>query len=100
VASGRSVLNLFAYTGAFSLRAAGAGAASVVSVESSRHALEQAEESVRLNPGMAPAKFEWVHADVFDHLARGERFDLIIADPPPFARRRMDVEAAMRATSP
>jgi 23S rRNA (cytosine1962-C5)-methyltransferase len=96
VAAGRSVLNLFAYTGAFSLRAAGAGAVRVVSVESSQHALEQAEESVRLNPDLSPAMFEWVHADVFDHLARGERFDLIIADPPPFARRRMEVEGALR----
>jgi 23S rRNA (cytosine1962-C5)-methyltransferase len=96
VAAGRSVLNLFAYTGAFSLRAAGAGAARVVSVESSRHALEQAEESVLLNPDLLPAMFEWVHADVFDHLARAERFDLVIADPPPFARRRMEVEGALR----
>lgn len=96
VAAGRSVLNLFAYTGAFSLRAAGAGAVRVVSVESSQHALEQAAESVRLNPGLSPAMFEWVHADVFDHLARGERYGLVIADPPPFARRRMEVEGALR----
>jgi 23S rRNA (cytosine1962-C5)-methyltransferase len=96
VAAGRSVLNLFAYTGAFSLRAAGAGAARVVSVESSKHALEQAEESVRLNPGLSPAMFDWIQADVFDHLAGGERYDLIVADPPPFARRRMEVEGALR----
>jgi 23S rRNA (cytosine1962-C5)-methyltransferase len=96
VAAGRSVLNLFSYTGAFSLRAAGAGAARVVSVESSKHALEQAEESVRLNPGLQPAVFAWVQADVFDHLASGERYELIVADPPPFARRRMEVEGALR----
>ena len=52
IARGRSVLNLFSYTGAFSLRAAGAGAARVVSVESSKRALEQAAESERLNPGI------------------------------------------------
>jgi 23S rRNA (cytosine1962-C5)-methyltransferase len=96
VAEGRSVLNLFAYTGAFSLRAAGGGAVRVVSVESSKHALEQAEESVRLNPGISPELFTWVQADVFDHLASGERYDLIVADPPPFARRRGEVEGALR----
>ena len=96
VAAGRSMLNLFAYTGAFSLRAAGAGAARVVSVESSKRALEQAEESVRLNPGLSPSAFEWIRADVFDHLAAGERYELIVADPPPFARRRMEVEGALR----
>jgi 23S rRNA (cytosine1962-C5)-methyltransferase len=96
VAAGRGVLNLFAYTGAFSLRAAAAGAARVVSVESSRHALEQAEESVRLNPGLQPERFSWVQADVFEYLAHCERFELIVADPPPFARRRMEVEGALR----
>jgi 23S rRNA (cytosine1962-C5)-methyltransferase len=96
VAAGRRVLNLFAYTGAFSLRAAAAGAAHVVSVESSKYALEQAAESIRLNPGLAAGTFAWVQDDVFDHLARAERYDLVIADPPPFARRRMDVEGALR----
>ncbi len=96
VTEGRSVLNLFAYTGAFSLRAAGAGAVRVVSVESSKHALEQAKENVKLNPGLSPERFEWMQADVFDHLALGDRYDLIVADPPPFARRRMEVEGALR----
>jgi 23S rRNA (cytosine1962-C5)-methyltransferase len=96
VAAGCRVLNLFSYTGAFSLRAAAAGAVGVVSVESSKHALEQAAESVRLNPGLLPETFAWVQDDVFDHLAQGERYDLVVADPPPFARRRMDAEAALR----
>jgi 23S rRNA (cytosine1962-C5)-methyltransferase len=96
VAAGCTVLNLFAYTGAFSLRAAGAGALRVVSVESSKHALEQAEESVSLNDRLSIATFEWVNADVFDYLARDERFDVIVADPPPFARRRIEVEGALR----
>lgn len=96
VAAGRRALNLFAYTGAFSLRAAAAGAVRVVSVESSRRALELAEESVRLNPALDPAAFSWVPADVFEFLERGERYDLIVADPPPFARRRAEVEGALR----
>ena len=96
VAGGRRVLNLFSYTGAFSLRAAGAGAARVVSVESSKRALEQAAESVKLNPGIASDRLVWEQADVFDWLVRDERFDVVIADPPPFARRRMEVEGALR----
>jgi len=96
VAAGRSILNLFAYTGAFSLRAAAAGSVRVVSVESSKHALEQAAEGVRLNPGLAAETFAWVQDDVFDHLAHAERYDLVVADPPPFARRRMDVDGALR----
>lgn len=96
VAAGRRMLNLFAYTGAFSLRAAAAGAERVVSVESSRIALELAAESARLNPGLDAGALAWVQEDVFDHLARAETYDLVVADPPPFARRRMDVDAALR----
>lgn len=96
VAAGRRVLNLFAYTGAFSLRAAAAGAVRLVSVESSRRAIELAKESVGLNPDLDPRAFSWVPADVFDFLERGERYDLIVADPPPFARRRAEVEGALR----
>jgi len=96
VAAGRRMLNLFAYTGAFSLRAAAAGAERVVSVESSRSALELAAESVRLNPGLDVGALAWVQEDVFDHLAHAGTYDLIVVDPPPFARRRMDVDAALR----
>jgi 23S rRNA (cytosine1962-C5)-methyltransferase len=96
IAGGRSVLNLFSYTGAFSLRAAAAGAARVVSVESSKRALEQAAESVELNPGIPADRLSWEQADVFDWLVRDDRFDVVIADPPPFARRRMEVEGALR----
>ncbi len=96
IARDRSVVNLFSYTGAFSLRAAGAGATRVVSVESSKRALEQAAESVRLNPGIPSDRLVWEQADVFDWLVRDERFDVVIADPPPFARRRMEVEGALR----
>ena len=67
-----------------------------VAVDISPQSLAQAEESVRLNPGLPPAALEWVPADVFDHLASGERYGLIVADPPPFARRRMEVEGALR----
>ncbi len=96
LARGRSVLNLFSYTGAFSLRAAAAGAASVVSVESSPRALELAAANVALNPAIDASRLSWVREDVFDWLPTAGRFGLVIADPPPFARRRAEIEGALR----
>ncbi len=94
IASGRRVLNLFAYTGGFSVAAARGGATHVVSVDSSAAALVHAEAAWRLN-GLAPEAAAFVRADVFEYL-RGEvpSSDLVILDPPPFARRRGDRERA------
>ncbi len=95
LASGRTVLNLFAYTGAFAIAAARGGAASVTSVESSAAAIAEAERDWALN-GCDPARGRFVRADVFAFL-RGdvEPMDLAIVDPPPFARRRIDRERAL-----
>ena len=92
-APGRSVLNLYSYTGAISLRAAAAGAARVVSVESSRRAVELAQRSAAL--GMVE-RCEWIQEDVAAYLEGEGSFDMVIADPPPFARRRAEVEGAMK----
>jgi 23S rRNA (cytosine1962-C5)-methyltransferase len=94
--AGRSVLNLFSYTGAASLRAAAAGALSVASVDSSRAALDLAAESCALNPRLDPGIFSWVQADVFSYLEDPETCDLVIADPPPFARRRIELDGALK----
>jgi 23S rRNA (cytosine1962-C5)-methyltransferase len=96
LAAGRRVLNLFAYTGAFALRAARAGAATVVSVESSARALEVAAGSVGLNPEIDPSRLTWIKADVMEFLPGAGGFDLVVCDPPPFARRRREVEGAIR----
>jgi 23S rRNA (cytosine1962-C5)-methyltransferase len=95
IAADRRVLNLFAYTGAFAIAAAQGGAAHVTSVESSVAALAHAEESWVLN-GHAPERASFVRADVFTYL-RGElpASDLVIVDPPPFARRRADRDRAL-----
>lgn len=93
---GRIVLNLFAYTGAVALRAAAAGASRVVSVESSQKALEVGKESVKLNPQLPAEVLEWVQQDVFTFLESPERYDLVVADPPPFARRRVELEGALK----
>jgi 23S rRNA (cytosine1962-C5)-methyltransferase len=78
------------------LRAAAAGAARIVSVESSRAALELAAESARLSPGLDDGRLEWVQADVFSYLENPAVFDVVVADPPPFARRRSELDGAIQ----
>ena len=83
-----TVLNLFAYTCAFSVAAA-AGGAHVVSVDLSRASLDRGRENFRLN-GLDDAAHEFIAGDVEDWLRRfarrGRRFDLIVLDPPSFSR--------------
>jgi 23S rRNA (cytosine1962-C5)-methyltransferase len=94
--AGRTVLNLFSYTGAVALRAAAAGALKVTSVDSSRSALDLAEASVSLSPGLRGDALEWVQGDVFTFLESPPPCDVIVADPPPFARRRVEREGALK----
>ncbi len=96
LARGKSVLNLFSYTGAFALHAAAAGAARVVSVDSSAAAVEQGGKNATLNPGLDASILEWKKSDVSEYLRDAGRFGLIICDPPPFARRRSEVEGALK----
>jgi len=89
LAQGRArALNLFSYAGGFSLAAALGGAGRVTSVDSAAAAHATAQRSFREN-GLDPAAHEFVSADVFDFLeraaARGDRYDLVISDPPSFA---------------
>ena len=92
LAAGKGVLNAFAYTGAFAIAAGLGGAREVVSVDTSRLSLGLAEAAWAENR-LEPAAGRFVVADVFDHL-RGEdaAWDLIILDPPPFVRRRRDLD--------
>jgi 23S rRNA (cytosine1962-C5)-methyltransferase len=96
LAVGRDVLDLFSYTGGFATACARAGASSVVLVDSSAEALEQAKAQLAANAPDCRAEFE--RADAFRWLREGEaEFDLLIVDPPPLARRRGDVNKATRA---
>jgi 23S rRNA (cytosine1962-C5)-methyltransferase len=102
LAAGRAVLNLFSYSGGFSLYAARGGAASVCSVDISAHALAAAERNFALNgnfPAVAGCPREMAQADVFAWLrdAAARRFDLIVLDPPALAKRQSEREEAMRA---
>jgi 23S rRNA (cytosine1962-C5)-methyltransferase len=97
LASGRSVLDAFCYTGGFGIAAAKAGARETVCLDSSEPALAIASESAAANS--VTCKF--VKADVFEELERlacaKESFDIVIADPPPFVRARKDLEPGAKA---
>ena len=98
LAAGSRVLDLFAYSGGFSAAALAGGAAEVVLVESSAEALGLAQENLALAGGVERARL--VRGDAFafvrDPAAAGG-FDLVVADPPPLARRKADVSRASRA---
>jgi 23S rRNA (cytosine1962-C5)-methyltransferase len=97
LAKGKSVLDAYSYTGGFGLLAAKAGAKEVVCLDSSAPALALAEESARANG----VKIQAVKADVFEELERliaaEEKFDIVIADPPPFVKSKKDLEPGAKA---
>ena len=96
LAGGRRILDLFSYSGGFSVAAALGGASAVTLVESSAPALALAEENLAANAPGLPARF--VHGDVHDFLREDrEVYDLIVVDPPPLAKSRRDVTRASRA---
>jgi 23S rRNA (cytosine1962-C5)-methyltransferase len=103
LAKGKRVLNLFGYTGAFSVHAQRGGASFVSTVDVSHSALELAEKNMILNGFDArdEARFAFLEADVLD-LFNGDTlpdgpFDLIICDPPAFAKTERHLPQAMKA---
>jgi 23S rRNA (cytosine1962-C5)-methyltransferase len=104
LARGKRVLNAFSYTGGFSLYAARGGAREVLSLDSSRKALDEARENFALNanlPAVASATHSCVCDDAFSALARfhqeNRRFELVVLDPPAFAKSRDEVGSALSA---
>lgn len=97
-ARGRRVLNLFGFTGGFSLYAARGGAASTDTVEIARPALAGARRNFELN-GLGAASFH--AADAFKYLEKAvtdrRRWDLVVSDPPSFAPRQSALPAARKA---
>ena len=97
MAKGKSLLDSFCFTGGFALAAVRAGATEVAGLDSSAPALALAEEAAAA--GRLAAKF--VKCDVFDELERlaaaGERFDFVVADPPPFVKAKKDLETGAKA---
>src|SRR4029077_3629766 len=99
IASGKRVLDLFSYSGGFSVAALAGGAARAVDVDASAAALELAREHRRGN-GFGVDEADFVEADVFEDVRRrsaaGERWDVVVCDPPAFAKKKADVDRAAR----
>jgi 23S rRNA (cytosine1962-C5)-methyltransferase len=102
--TGADVLDVFAATGGFTVHAAAAGARSVTAIDSSAPTLAAAQRNLSHNldrPEVARCRFEPIVADAEDAMqslvAAGRRFDMVIVDPPSFAKRHSDIEPALRA---
>ena len=98
LAKGRDVLNCFSFSGGFSVNAALGGAKSVFSVDLDPDAIALSRENFTRN-GLPAEKYDFLAADVFKLLAsfreEGRTFDLIILDPPAFAKSQKAVQAAI-----
>lgn len=95
---GAKVLDCFTHTGSFALNAGMAGAASVLGVDASELGVAQARENAELNQLADRVKFQC--ADVFELLpeleSRGEKFDVVILDPPAFTKSRSSIKNAVK----
>jgi 23S rRNA (cytosine1962-C5)-methyltransferase len=95
---GKTVLDVFSYAGGFSVHALAGGAKEVTSVDISKQALEMAKENAKLN------HFSGVHetivGDAFEVMknliTKGKRFDVVVIDPPSFAKRKSEIELAKK----
>ena len=98
LAAGARVIDVYSYVGGFAIAAARAGAAKVTVVDRSAPALALAEEAAGLNQVRGICDF--VRAEAFEELERraaaGERFDIVVADPPAFVKSRKDLAAGSR----
>jgi 23S rRNA (cytosine1962-C5)-methyltransferase len=98
LSAGRSVLNCFSFSGGFSVNAALGGASRVFSVDQDADAIALARDNFGRN-GLDPNAHDFLAADVFELLAsfrrEGRRFDLVILDPPAFAKSQRAVQGAL-----
>lgn len=98
LSKGQEVLNCFCYTGGFSVNAALGGAKSVFSVDQDADAIALARSNFTLN-GLDPARYDFLAGDVFRLLSslrdEGRQFDVVVLDPPAFAKSQKAVEAAL-----
>ena len=98
-AAGARVLDVFSYTGSFALACAASGAREVVAIDRSQPALDLAAKAAELN-GVAD-KCRFIRADAFNEMEKmveaGEKFDLVIVDPPAFVKAKKDLAVGCRA---
>lgn len=104
LSKGKSVLNVFSYTGAFSVYAFAGGATSVLEIDSNPIALAASKKNLELyfqNQNFSVEEFSQIKADGFDALSKlesgSQRYDLVILDPPAFAKRKKQTKAALHA---
>jgi len=97
---GASVLECFSHTGPFTVHAAAFGAKDITCLDISEHAIDTAIKNVELNGFEDKADFEFVVADAFDQLRvwekEGRKWDVVILDPPAFAKSKGAVPGAVR----
>ncbi|HEX9162695.1 MAG TPA: class I SAM-dependent rRNA methyltransferase [Thermoanaerobaculia bacterium] len=96
IASGRAVVNLFSYTGAFGVYAAAGGAANVENVDVSASAIELARRNHELNGTNATFTVADAFQFVRERSSTNQHVDFLVCDPPAFARSRGEVERAAR----
>ncbi|HZK92366.1 MAG TPA: class I SAM-dependent rRNA methyltransferase [Stellaceae bacterium] len=98
LAGGARVIDLYCYSGGFAIAAALGGAASVSGIDRSEGALALASQAAERNgvAGICEFRRAEVFAETAARASAGERFDVVIADPPAFARAKRDVPAALR----
>lgn len=106
LARGRDVLNVFCFSGGFSLYAARGGAKSVTGIDFDRHAIEACERNFELNaaiPAVRACRHTGIRGDAFEEMARlaarKQTFDMVIVDPPSFAKSKADLPAALHSYS-
>ncbi|OAN54180.1 class I SAM-dependent rRNA methyltransferase [Magnetospirillum moscoviense] len=96
LSKGRRMLDVYTYAGGFAVQAAMAGATEIVAIDRSEHSLELAARSAELNG----ARVTWVRAEAFAEMARlhsaGERFGMVVVDPPAFVKSKKDLQAASK----
>ena len=104
LSKGKSVLNVFSYTGAFSVYAFAGGAGSVLEIDSNAVALAASRKNLRLhfsNRNFSVEEFSQMKADGFDALSElalgNQEYDLVIVDPPAFAKRKKQTNVALNA---
>jgi 23S rRNA (cytosine1962-C5)-methyltransferase len=100
ISRGKEVLDCFSYSGGFTIHALAGGAKFVTAIDSSRNALEQARENLKIN-SMSGERVDFLEADVFRQLRKfrdgARQFDMVILDPPKFAPTTSHVQRAARA---
>ena len=101
LSKGKSVINVFSYTGGFSLFAAKGGADYVASLDISKDALETVNKNFELNPKLSSTNHQIICGDAFKEIKNlrknNKKFDIVILDPPSFASKKADIKNAKQA---